>query len=399
VAHAQLEFLSNILNQADPGEQIKPSREFEKHIKLTEVLNRAAGRVGEHFTDQPLVEAALRHTLGRTYYGLGEFQKARQHLERAEQLRRQQLGEKDPLRVESLNQLGWVYSALDLSLETESTFKTVLALRESTLGPDHADTLKSRYTLVMWDVVNDRLDKTDTRLRDILQAQQKVLPVMHRDILITRRSLADVYAALKRYDEAEKLYRQTVEEMRATRGRENPDTLNTMNNLGVLYLDRGDALAERGEKEKARQDYLRAEALFQELTKISERVQGNDHTEHLKSLQNLAAAYQSLGKYPDALEITRRVLERHEAVLGKTHEDTIAILAGQAAILVNSGKPKEAESLLLDAWKRSEGKPLPPDKREFLYDSLIKLYERLGDQNRRREWQDNKAVWNKQHPN
>ena len=48
--------------------------------KATEVLDRAAEKVGKRFTDQPELELALRDAIYKTYHGLASWEKAETQL-------------------------------------------------------------------------------------------------------------------------------------------------------------------------------------------------------------------------------------------------------------------------------------------------------------------------------
>ena len=48
---------------------------------MRDVLDRAAQNIEGRFSDQPLVEAAVRTSIGTAYGSLGEYDEAQQHLE------------------------------------------------------------------------------------------------------------------------------------------------------------------------------------------------------------------------------------------------------------------------------------------------------------------------------
>src|SRR5262249_46940912 len=74
-AKAINDFLTDdLLTQAEPAHTAAEDR-----VSLLEVLDRAAGKVGDRFADQPEVEDALRRTIARTYHGLGSWPKAEAH--------------------------------------------------------------------------------------------------------------------------------------------------------------------------------------------------------------------------------------------------------------------------------------------------------------------------------
>ena len=57
--------------------------EADPDLKMREVLRRAAGAIRDRFHDRPLVEAAVRTTLGNALNGVGAPAEAVPHLERA----------------------------------------------------------------------------------------------------------------------------------------------------------------------------------------------------------------------------------------------------------------------------------------------------------------------------
>jgi hypothetical protein len=75
---------------------------FEQHyrdIKLRTVLDLAAERIAGRFDQQPIVEASIHFTIGRTYLNLSEYSGAKPHLEQALELHRRELG---PEHVDTL---------------------------------------------------------------------------------------------------------------------------------------------------------------------------------------------------------------------------------------------------------------------------------------------------------
>src|SRR5262249_30460717 len=80
-----------------------------KDKTLRQAVDAAAAEVPTAFAQQPLVEASIRHVLGDTYYALGEFAVAQQHLERARVLREAHLGPQHPDTLSSMNQLAAAY--------------------------------------------------------------------------------------------------------------------------------------------------------------------------------------------------------------------------------------------------------------------------------------------------
>src|SRR6185295_3455551 len=75
-AKAVSRFLEDMLASADPGRD-------GRDVKVVDVLGRASTRVEEEFAGDPLLQARLLHTIGKTYLGLGQTREARALLESA----------------------------------------------------------------------------------------------------------------------------------------------------------------------------------------------------------------------------------------------------------------------------------------------------------------------------
>src|SRR5262249_19487615 len=90
----------DLLGEADPSKNPVSQR-----ITLREVLDRAADRVGARFRDRPLVEAALRCTLGQTYFTLGAYERTRRQYAAARALYERELGPGAPETASALGGL------------------------------------------------------------------------------------------------------------------------------------------------------------------------------------------------------------------------------------------------------------------------------------------------------
>ena len=62
-------------------------------MSLRELLERFSAGLGERLADQPLVEGAIRYTIGKAFNALGEYDEATQHLKRAKEIGQEHLGE------------------------------------------------------------------------------------------------------------------------------------------------------------------------------------------------------------------------------------------------------------------------------------------------------------------
>jgi serine/threonine protein kinase len=84
VARAVNDFLQkDLLGQVDGAPDTGRGSDGTSYLTVKEALDRAAGRIGERFRDQPVVEAAIRAAIGQAYHSIFAFQLAVPHLDRA----------------------------------------------------------------------------------------------------------------------------------------------------------------------------------------------------------------------------------------------------------------------------------------------------------------------------
>ncbi|KAI1320991.1 hypothetical protein F5Y16DRAFT_417212 [Xylariaceae sp. FL0255] len=95
-------------------------------------------------------------------------------------------------------------------------------------------------------------------------------------------AVAESYSILGKYSQAEHLYRQTLELRERVLGRENPDTLTSMNNLAFVLRNQG--------------RYEQAEAMYRQTLELKERVLGRENPSTLTSTNNLSGVFDSQRK-------------------------------------------------------------------------------------------------------
>ena len=291
VAQAVNDFLNyDLLAAVAPSDQ----KGKGKDVPMREVLDAAADNIDAasrpdgRFGDTPLVEAAIRRTLGETYRLLGHYDAAEPQLVRALEIRESLPGDDADLAL-ALFDLGGLY-------EEQGHY-------------DQAGALLSRSLAL------------STRIRG--EAHESALSAMS--------TLARVYGKEGRSDEAEPLLERTHELQRTTLGEEHPDTIMTMNNLANFYQERG--------------RFAEAEALQLELLEVRERIFGEGSMETMRPMNNLANIYASMGRFDEAIPLWNRALELKVRYLGADHPSTLNTLNNLAEMEEIFGHYDRAESL------------------------------------------------------
>ena len=337
VARAVNDFLTNdLLAEADPSRNAR-----DKRVTVEELLDRASERIAGRFDKQPLVEAAVRNSIGQAYYKLGNYQAAQTHLERSLELRRRELKRDDLATLTSLAKLGWLHKLQGRYDTAEAMLAEVLEGARRKLGEDDPGTLS-----VMNDLARVYLDRGQAEKAAALDAQalerrRRVRGPDHLETIESLANLARDYQLQNRYEEARSLYAEALEGCRRTITEDHPYTLEIMDNLGCLYLEHG------GPKD--------AEPLLLSALERRRRVLGPTHPDTFGSMNDLAWLYGEQGKYEKAEAMLAEALAGRRRRLGEKHAATLETLANLGRLHKLQGRYATAEPMLTEALEGLRG--------------------------------------------
>jgi eukaryotic-like serine/threonine-protein kinase len=355
-------------------------------VTLRAAVEAALPFVENSFTNQTLIEARLRLTLGDSFGDLGDAKIAADQYQAALTIYRKNA---DPIKIlRSMEDLANSYETLDRHADALRLREELLEIRKARFGPDHADTLESMMavassycglgrpaeaanlheeTLVLkkarlghdhpgtlrsmhslancYSALGRHADALALR-EETLALRKSRLGPDHLDTLLSMKALANSYHALGRQADAVKLYEETLVQEKATLGPDHPDTLSCMNNLGNSY----DALGRHTDALK-----LRLEMLALQKARL-----GDDHPETLRSMSNLANTYGDLDRQADALKLCLETLALQKAKLGPNDPDTLVSILGVASNLVKLDRGAEAVPIIDECLQRAAGKVTDP---------------------------------------
>lgn len=287
VAESINQFLNqDLLAAADPKNTNNPN------LTVREALTRAAEGLEERFRDQPVVEAAIRHTIGETYLGLRLPREAVPHLRRAAELRSQVLGKPDSLTRLSKRGLCTALIESDQSEEAKVLSEELLADDTHAAGSDSADAMDTRYLIAQ---------------------------------LGTGNMDADIAA-----------YQSLLTWFRSNRGVENSKTLSLMHSLVNLLL--------------IKQRTAEAEPIIDEIWEVSSRLHEPSDPEMLDAMLGRALLYGRTNRGEEAVAILRDAVR----ILKETRPDNFAdtgIWLTHLGIHLRDERPVEAEAAFLEAYQ------------------------------------------------
>jgi non-specific serine/threonine protein kinase/serine/threonine-protein kinase len=296
-------FAREVLAGADPRAAPDPD------VPVRQVLDAAAALVEERFAEEPLIEAAIRQTLGDTYRSLGLHTRGLPHLERATELFAQQCGEDDARAQGAANELAVLYERLGRFDDAERRHRRLAAIRARTLGPEHHQTLLSAVNLGAVFRTAGRLVDAEQILAETLPVLRRVLGEHHEHAVIALHHLAGVYVSLRQPAKAEPLLREVVAKTEAARGPDHPYTI-------AAWGELAEALGQL-------RRYPEAETALQRVLDGTLRRVGEAHPDAAIARAKLGVLYGQLRKWDRAEPLLRAAAERLEAEFGADHPTSI----------------------------------------------------------------------------
>jgi tetratricopeptide (TPR) repeat protein len=205
--------------------------------------------------------------------------------------------------------------------------------------------------------VRTALDRAAARIAGKFEQQ----PLVEASI---RRTIGNTYMDLGLFPEAQQQWERTMELQRRVLGEKQPDTLQSMNKLALLYLRQG--------------NYVKAEPLFTRVLEAQRSALGEDHLDTLDTMNNLAVLYRNQGKYAQAEPLSTKVFEVSRRVLGAEHTGTLDAMNNLALLYLTEGKYAQAEPLFFkvaDTGRRAAGEEHPDTLVSMNNLGLVYLYE------------------------
>ena len=154
-----------------------------------------------------------------------------------------------------------------------------------------------------------------------------------------RHAVATLYRAIGLYDAASPLHESALAIRRRALGSEHPDTLRSMDNLGMVLLLRG-KLAE-------------AEQQLGEALRGRRQVLGDEHPDTLASVAAMASLLMMQSRLEEAEPYLLEALSKRRLVLGDEHPDTLASIKAVGSQLLLQSRLHEAEAYHVEAMEIS----------------------------------------------
>ena len=419
-AQAVLGFLQNdLIALADPDfagsdGQFTPNRE----LKLKTALKQSSLRIGDRFRDQPLIEAAIRLSIGRAFERLADVENAQPQLEKAEEIYLGELGPSAPETLEVRDALAWTDLRSDDRDRAVAAHRNVLSQRRAVLGAEDPAVFRSMRALAvaLASAPSGYLEAEALYLQ-IIEEGKHVLGEDHPLILSSKNGLGYIYESLGHFDKARRLENEVYEGRLRRLGANHPDTIRSAvlrvydlryrqgrfaeaEALGTNVLDQclhvfGESdgntllmLMEQGMRNEIRGLHGESIKGRRRILEIARREYGDEHSQTLWAEDILAQTLRFWGDYAQAERINRHTVATRLKLGQTTEYDERRSLRHLAWSVLNQGKVEEAEMLYRQVVEQSRNAHgLASPRTLFVTRALVDL---LGKQ---AKWSDIAAVY------
>lgn len=342
VAKKTAEFVEGMLSAPDPMATAAAVRE----TKVIDVLGRAEKELAG-MNDEPEVAAAFRHTLAKTYHGLGMYPQAQPLLERAAADRLRLLGAEHPATLAAQHDLAVVYLRQGQFEKSQPLIRRTYLARERVLGRNHPDTIASLDQYATDLLRAGELEKAEPLYRDALARSRGALGADARQTLAISNNLAHVLRNRGAAEEAETLQRDVLARRQRLLGGGHPDTINAANTLAMLLYD-------RGQTDEAFNLYRAAVETYRKLL-------GEDHSRTLSARNNLAVVLWKSKRYAEAEAQLREILASHARGVGLDGPMALVARNNLARLALEGGRAQEAAQMYRELMPVAEKKMAAKD--------------------------------------
>ena len=420
-AAAALGFLDDTFASADPlaaGGGAKT---------LANLLDAATGRLeaGE-LADQPLVEAEVRSTLGKTYRNLhlSGFETAELHLRRASRIWLEHDAAEDA--VQGLLDLAALKDDQDEDAQAEALYRKALEIARSRGGEELLQsTLSSMGRFLTRCGAHDReaFSRAEDGFREALEIAERRNGLEHPAVATCMNELAGALIAQEDFAEAEELLGIALEIGRKLYGDSHPDIAATLSELGALEQARGDyGAAERYLREAFAMDWkfeaddggvptaavevamaladlliLEGKAgesvtLYRMVLDGARELLPEPHPMIAFVLRSLAEALRASGDPQGSEEAYLEALEMNRKAVGEDHQETVITKVQLGQLYFGLERYQDAESLFVSSYEAMVDNPeVPEEDRAFVLDRLVRISEAMGLPEKAALWRDRKA--------
>lgn len=326
-------FLQEILSSADP------TRSGRQDVTVLQALEDSSRKIDSAFGGQPLLAAAARRTIARTYTSLGRYADAERLLRSALDVEKATLGAEHEEVAESLASLATLFLRQARYEDAEQAARASLAIREKRFSPEDPHVAEGLTLLA--EVLFDRgkYDEGEATVTKALAIKRRALGDKNREVATTLE-LAGNIAGIGKGDfkRAAPLIEESLAIRREVLGPNHPDTALSLNDLAVVRL--------------GLDDFAGAERLYKESLDVTKRAYGDEHPEVAVVIENIGGVYYRTNRFKESLAQLDQALAMRRKILGDSHTAVTRTLLNKGTVATAAGDLAAAETAFSESLPR-----------------------------------------------
>jgi len=364
-------FLTDMLIQTDP------TGTGGRHITVLQLVEVMSKEIEQRSGDNLQTQHSLHSTIGRVFLGLGEYDKASVHIQKAQELAEELFSKQSLEYINDLNNMaevlhkqGKLVTSLPMFLEAERLTKEISNEDNGILARIY-DNLAELY------LFKGDYEKAKTHYEKALNINKIISGEKSFCYAESLHNYAEYHRQEGNYQEAEEFYLQTLKIYNESIGKHNASYAINLSNLAELYREQGhytqaeplyiesltimgDVLGENhpnygiclnnlGHVYYLQADYQKAEPIFQETLEIYRQSIGENHPYYAITLSSLGSIYNAQYQHEKSQVAYKKALQIFQAHFGKQHEEYATALHNLASQYYFSGEYDKAEVLTREA--------------------------------------------------
>ena len=317
--------------------------------------------------------ATCYNNLGLVYESMGELEQARDYHQRAIEITTNVLGPNHIAVAKSYNNLGSVYKALGELQHAKDYYQRAVEITTNVLGPNHIAVAKSYNNLGSVYKALGELEQAKNYHERAIEIKIGVLGPNCIEVATSYNNIGLVYESMGKLEQARDYHQRAIDITINVLGPNHIDVATSYNNLGLVYES-------MGELERAKDYHQRA-------IEITINVLGPNHIDVATSYNNIGLVYESMGKLEQAIEYHQRAMEITMNVLGPNHINVATSYNNIGLVYESMGKLEKAE----DYHQRAieiETDVLGPNHIDVAtsYNNLGSVYKAMGKPEQARDY-------------
>lgn len=332
-----------------------PKAEYEDWTKAAELLPHVQViHTYQPTSNLPAREFGVLLTAVATYLRTkAQFPMAEDYIHQALAILSEDLGGEDPITMDAWYCLGHIHNGLGRFREAEKTYRLLIDYYSNALGKSHASVFHVASLLSSTLRIQKKYEEAEKLARQSVLGLEVLQDLEVEVLLRSKGVLSTILSDRGQFEESISIRREIVNAAQKEYGSEHPRSLQMQHHLAVT-------LAKMGEVEEAK-------AISQYVLILNERIFGPDDPRTINIVFNLALTLTTEGYYAKAEGYFRRVLENRSYYQRGGEVNTIRSMQGLAFCLENQKLYDDAAKYYQTAYDMIQ---MAPDVKEVDQDEI-----------------------------